>query len=169
MADFTWYLRNLLLVKTSDNPEEVLDVSSENLKLLKEESKMMDSDTLMRYIRIFSDLSNQIRMQPRKSACGSALIKLCSPAMETEPGFMLLDRIRVLEKQMEERPGSRCRVPEVMRERIRYSQCGGKTAPSAPAANHRKLSGGSAAKISESTGVIVQTTEMFKRFLQQPL
>ncbi len=34
VGDFTWYMRNLLLVKTSDNPEEVIDVSSENLKLL---------------------------------------------------------------------------------------------------------------------------------------
>ncbi len=32
VRDFTWYLRNLLLVKTSEDAEEVLDVSSENLK-----------------------------------------------------------------------------------------------------------------------------------------
>ena len=37
VGDFTWYMRNLLLVKTSDNPEEAIDVSSENLKLLKED------------------------------------------------------------------------------------------------------------------------------------
>lgn len=66
VGDFTWYMRNLLLVKTSDNPEEAIDVSSENLKLLKEESEMTDSDTLMRYIRIFSDLSNQIRFATQK-------------------------------------------------------------------------------------------------------
>ena len=30
-TDFTWYLRNLLLVKSSDNMEDVLDVSTENL------------------------------------------------------------------------------------------------------------------------------------------
>ena len=41
VADFTWYMRNLLLVQTSDNAEEVLDVSSENLQALKEESKMV--------------------------------------------------------------------------------------------------------------------------------
>ena len=29
--DFTWYLRNLLLLKSSDNMEDVLDVSAENL------------------------------------------------------------------------------------------------------------------------------------------
>ena len=53
VSDFTWYMRNLLLVKTSENPEEAIDVSSENLKLLKEESGMTDVETLMRYIRIF--------------------------------------------------------------------------------------------------------------------
>ena len=30
-SDFTWYLRNLLLIKSSDNMEDVLDVSTENL------------------------------------------------------------------------------------------------------------------------------------------
>ena len=44
VADFTWYMRNLLLVKTSENPEDAIDVSSENLKLLKEESEMTDMD-----------------------------------------------------------------------------------------------------------------------------
>ena len=78
VGDFTWYMRNLLLVKTSDNPEEAIDFSSENLKLLKEESEMTDSDTLMRYIRIFSDLSNQIRFATQKRVLVEiALIKLC--------------------------------------------------------------------------------------------
>ena len=39
VADFTWYLRNLLLVKSSDNMEDVLDVSTENLIQLKEEAR----------------------------------------------------------------------------------------------------------------------------------
>ena len=34
---------------------------SENLALLKEEAQMIDSDTLIRYIRIFSDLTNQLK------------------------------------------------------------------------------------------------------------
>ena len=42
VADFTWYMRNLLLVKTSENAEEVIDVSSENLLQLQEESKMVE-------------------------------------------------------------------------------------------------------------------------------
>ena len=55
-ADFTWYLRNLLLVKTSDNMMDVLDVSSENLTQLKEEAQMIEAEVLLRYIRIFSEL-----------------------------------------------------------------------------------------------------------------
>ena len=84
VGDFTWYMRNLLLVKTSENPEEAIDVSSENLKLLQEESEMVDVETLMRYIRIFSDLSSQIRYSTQKRVLVEiALIKLCRPAMET--------------------------------------------------------------------------------------
>ena len=41
-ADFTWYLRNLLLVKSSDDMEDVLDVSSENLALFKKERSTDD-------------------------------------------------------------------------------------------------------------------------------
>lgn len=41
-ADFTWYLRNLLLAKSSDNMEDVLDVSTENLAQLKEEAQMIE-------------------------------------------------------------------------------------------------------------------------------
>ena len=43
--DFTWYLRNLLLLKSSDNMEDVLDVSAENLEQLKEEAAMVRDET----------------------------------------------------------------------------------------------------------------------------
>ncbi|MGN0251645.1 MAG: DNA polymerase III subunit gamma/tau [Oliverpabstia sp.] len=101
VADFTWYMRNLLLVQTSENAEEVLDVSSENLQVLKEESKMVNTDTLMRYIRVFSELSNQLRYSTQKRVMVEiGLIKLCKPAMETGMDSVL-DRIRILEEKME--------------------------------------------------------------------
>ena len=101
-ADFTGYLRNLLLVKSSDNMEDVLDVSSENLALLKEEAQMIDSDTLIRYIRIFSDLTNQLKYATQKRVLLEVtLIKLCRPAMDQNKDA-LLDRIRAIEKQLEE-------------------------------------------------------------------
>ena len=96
-ADFTWYL-----VKSSDNMEDVLDVSSENLALLKEEAQMIDSDTLIRYIRIFSDLTNQLKYATQKRVLLEVtLIKLCRPAMDQNKDA-LLDRIRAIEKQLEE-------------------------------------------------------------------
>ena len=101
-ADFTWYLRNLLLVRCSDDMEDVLDVSTENLARLKEEAQMIDNDTLIRYIRVFSDLTNQLKFATQKRVLLEvALIKLCKPAMETSQDA-LLDRIRAVEKRLDE-------------------------------------------------------------------
>ena len=101
-ADFTWYLRNLLLVKSSDNMEDVLDVSTENLIQLKEEAQMIESEVLLRYIRIFSELTNQLKFASQKRVLLEVtLIKLCKPQMEAAKDS-LLDRIRALEKQVEE-------------------------------------------------------------------
>ena len=101
-ADFTWYLRNLLLVKTSDSIEDVLDVSSENLAQLKEEAQMIEVDMLLRYIRIFSELSGQLKYATQKRVLLEvALIKLCTPAMEVSQDS-LLDRIRAVEEKLEQ-------------------------------------------------------------------
>ncbi len=102
-SDFTWYLRNLLLVKCSDNMEDVLDVSTENLARLKEEALLIENDTLMRYIRIFSDLTNQLKYAAQKRVLLEiALIKLCRPEMETAVQDTLLERLRAVEKKLEE-------------------------------------------------------------------
>lgn len=101
-ADFTWYLRNLLLIKSSDDMEDVLDVSSENLAQLREEAQMIDNDTLIRYIRIFSDLTSQLKYAAQKRVLLEVtLIKLCRPAMDRNQDA-LFDRIRAIEKQLEE-------------------------------------------------------------------
>lgn len=99
--DFTWYQRNLLLVKSSDNMEDVLDVSTENLAQLKEEAQMIESYTLLRYIRIFSELSNQMRFATQKRIMLEiAFIKLCTPAMEVDRDSVL-DRVRTIEDKIE--------------------------------------------------------------------
>ncbi len=100
--DFTWYLRNLLLLQSSDDMEDVLDLSDENLKLLKQECKMADSAEIMRYIRIFSELSNQVRYSAQKRILIEiAVIKLCRPQMEEDTGSVL-SRLIQLEKKIEE-------------------------------------------------------------------
>lgn len=101
VSDFAWYMRNLMLAKSTDEIEDVIDVSSENLARLKEEAEMADMETIMRYIRIFSELSNQVRYASQKRILIElALIKMCRPAMETSQDA-ILDRIRQLEDKIE--------------------------------------------------------------------
>ena len=167
VGDFTWYMRNLLLVKTSENPEEAIDVSSENLKLLKEESEMVDVETLMRYIRIFSDLSSQIRYSTQKRVLVEiALIKLCRPAMETNLDSVL-DRIRVLEQRIEERPVQQIIVQQGAAGEIQGT---GNVAVvgNAPAAKPAKAAPEDLQKIASSWRMITsQATGIFKQMLQK--
>ena len=102
VTDITWYLRNLLLAKTSDgNIEDVIDVSSDNLARLKAASEVMDSEEIMRYIRIFSELSGQIKYAAQKRILiEMTLIKLCRPAMETSNDAVVA-RVKDLEEKIE--------------------------------------------------------------------
>lgn len=101
VADFTWYLRNLLLVKSSDDIEDVIDVSSDNLARLREEAGMVETDAIMRYIRIFSELSGQIKYAAQKRIMIEiALIRLCRPDMEKDYES-ILERIRAVEEKLE--------------------------------------------------------------------
>lgn len=101
VTDFAWYLRNLLLIKSADGVEDIIDVSSDNLVRLKEEAHLAENDTIMRYIRILSELSGQIRYATQKRILiEMAIIKLCRPAMETDTAS-LADRIRQVEEKLE--------------------------------------------------------------------
>lgn len=101
VTDFTWYLRNLMLVQTADNLEDVIDMSTDNLANLKEEASMLSMDQIIHYIHIFSELSGQIRYAAQKRILVEiALIKLCKPEMETDQEAVL-DRIRQVEEKVE--------------------------------------------------------------------
>ncbi|MGB8452688.1 MAG: DNA polymerase III subunit gamma/tau [Anaerocolumna sp.] len=100
-VDFTWYLRNLLLVKTSEDTSEVIEVSTDNLATLKQQAEQIDIETLIRYIRIFSDLSNQIKYASQKRVMVEvALIKLCKPQMETNYED-IINRLKLVESKLE--------------------------------------------------------------------
>ena len=110
VGDFSWYLRNLLLVKTTGDAadsgtvsmEEMLNLSSENIESLKQEAKAMETETILRFIRIFAELSSGMKFAVQKRILIElALIKLCRPQMEINTDS-LLDRIRNLEEKMEQ-------------------------------------------------------------------
>ena len=102
VTDFIWYLRNLLVTKSVDDAEVMLDMSTENMNLLKEQAKLVEDETLLRYIRVFSDLSNQLRYASQKRVLIEvALIRLTRPQME-ENLDSVLERVRKIEQQLEE-------------------------------------------------------------------
>lgn len=114
VTDFIWYLRNLLLLKTADGAENMLDMSEDNVRLLREESDQIQSETLMRYIRVFSELSSQLRYAGQKRVLiEMALIRLTKPQMECNLDSVM-QRIQELEARMEE--GAMSLPPDMLRQ-----------------------------------------------------
>lgn len=101
VTDFTWYMRNLLLLKSSDEISDSLDISVENMESMKQIAKNTDMNFLMRCIRIFSEMSNQIRYATQKRVTLElAIIKVTTPQMETDMDS-ILERIRHLEEKID--------------------------------------------------------------------
>jgi DNA polymerase-3 subunit gamma/tau len=102
VSDFIWYLRNLMLLKSSDLDADILEVTEEEILDLGRMSANVSMDTLLRYIRIFSKLSGDIRNTTDKRVLlEMTLIKLTHP--ETEQNLdSILHRISNLEHRMDE-------------------------------------------------------------------
>ena len=101
--DLIWYLRNLLLIGTSENEsEDVVDVSAEQREAMKEMAARVPQSTVMRYIRVLSELLNSLRNATnRRVLTEVALVKLTKPQME-RTSDAVLDRIRLLEEKLED-------------------------------------------------------------------
>ena len=105
VTDFIWYLRNLLLIKTTrdtDKIEDVIEVSKDNIADMMEDAKEADVDTLMRHIRVLAELSNDMKTSTQKRVKAEVtFIKLMRPSME-KPADMteLTGRINTLETQL---------------------------------------------------------------------
>lgn len=113
VTDFIWYLRNLLLIESArdEDAEGLVDMSEENLKQLKEDAKLVSPAMLMRYIRVLSELSSQLRYSSQKRVLLEVtLIKLTNPAMESNLDS-LIERLNRLEKQMEDVEAGRAAFP----------------------------------------------------------
>ncbi len=102
ITDFIWYLRNLLLISAQDqNMEDVIDVSSETLEVMKREAETVSTEVLMRFIRVLSTLQGDVRFATEKRVLTEiAIIRLMQPAMESDLGS-LKQRIEDLEGKIE--------------------------------------------------------------------
>ena len=98
--EFIWYLRNMLVAKSTDHPEQILDMSEENLKELVETGGKLEMDMLFRYIRVLSEVENQMKYASQKRVLFEvALIKLCKPEMERDLESVI-NRLHNLEDQL---------------------------------------------------------------------
>ncbi len=102
IVDFTWYMRNLLIARTGRDINELLEVSSEQMEIIKNESQVFEPDRLMRYISLCCELTNKLRYATQKRVMiETELIKLCCPEME-DNAAAFRDRVRRLEEELEE-------------------------------------------------------------------
>lgn len=131
--EFIWYLRNILIVKSTEHPEHIIDMSEENLKALVDTGQQLELPMVFRYIRVLSEVAGQMKYASQKRVLFEvALIKLCRPEMEKDYESVV-NRLHNIEEQM--------------RRGVVVSQQGGGESPAAEAAN-----GGSAQRIPADAG-----------------
>lgn len=102
VSEFTWFLRNILVVKLSQTEGDRLDMTKENLQRIRDIASVMEESTIIRYINVFSDASASIKYSTQKRiVLEMAVIKLCRPQMETDV-TSVLERVRSLEKKLDD-------------------------------------------------------------------
>ena len=101
--DLTGYLRDLLVIKTAEYPENILQYSPENISLMRQESELFEETVIIRYIKVLSELSNRLRYAVQKRLLVEIeIIRLCRPQMDLDRSpDSLLNRIAIIEKRLE--------------------------------------------------------------------
>lgn len=98
--ELIWYLRNILIAKSTGHPETVIDMSQENLKLLMETGERLELEMVFRYIRVLSEVENQMKYASQKRVLFEvALIRLCRPEMEKDYESVI-NRLHNIEEQI---------------------------------------------------------------------
>ena len=100
VSEFTLYCRNVLLYKASEEAEDLLDISEDNIKLLQKDAALISEDTLIRYIRILGELSAMLRNAANQRVqAETAFLRMARPQMQTDRAS-LLERISLLEEKI---------------------------------------------------------------------
>lgn len=101
IKDFTNHMRNLLMVKVSNNPSEVLDMSLENIELIKTQATKISIEEIMRFIRILQDAEEQSKWSKQgRIYLELALIKMCRLEFDTSPEVML-SRLNYIQSKLD--------------------------------------------------------------------
>lgn len=106
VTDYIGYLRNIMLLKASEETAAALDVSQDHLQRMLEDARVSELNEILRYINVFSALTEQIRYSAnRRILTESAIIRLCEPSMDIGRDaqtkvLSLEERIRFLEDRL---------------------------------------------------------------------
>ncbi|WP_026883162.1 DNA polymerase III subunit gamma/tau [Clostridium akagii] len=91
IKDFIVHMRNLMMVKVSNNPEEIIDLSEENIKILKDQSSKIRIEEIMRCIRILQETEEQSKWSKQSRIyLELAIIKMCKSEYDTSNEVILV-------------------------------------------------------------------------------
>lgn len=98
IKDLIAHYRNILMAKVTNNPEEVLDMSEENISLIKEQASKIRAEEVMRYIRILQETESNAKISKQaRLYLELAIIKMCKIEYDTS-NEVILTRINKLEE-----------------------------------------------------------------------
>lgn len=118
VTDFLWYLRNILILKSTNNDSSLVDMSEQNLQNLKEKADAVSKETLMRYIRNLSELSNKLKYASQKRVVAELeFIRIMTPQMENNLES-ILDRLSRLESGTVIQSAGNIKMTEPVKEEI---------------------------------------------------
>ena len=101
VTNFTWFLRNVMIIKSSIQRDELVDMPKDKINAISDMIVSLDIESIFRYIRVMSELINQLRYSTSKrTLVEMTVIKLCVPSMETVEDA-LYDRIGTIERKLE--------------------------------------------------------------------
>ena len=110
IKDLIAHYRNLLMIKVTNNPEEVLDMSLENIALVKEQGDRIRVEEIMRSIRILQEAETNAKMSKQaRLYLELAIIKICKIEYDTS-NEVILSRINKLEAALK---SGKIQIPSV--------------------------------------------------------
>jgi DNA polymerase III subunit gamma/tau len=100
IKEMTGHMRNLMMVKVSTNPDGILDMSEENIELVKEQAKRIRIEEIMRDIRILEDAQEGSKWAKQSRIyLELAAIKMCKIQYDTSME-VVLSRLNRLEETL---------------------------------------------------------------------
>lgn len=100
MKELVVHFRNLLMIKVTNNPEEVLDMSVENITLVKEQGGRIRVEEIMRDIRILQEAENNAKASKQtRLYLELAVIKMCKIEYDTS-SEVILARVNRMEEAL---------------------------------------------------------------------